>query len=134
MAKTWTKRIDPAAKAIYVSVVINGPTGRSGEARFVVDTGTPVTILNTKLAPLYDLGEDRSDGPSRLWGPTGPDDGYKVTADSLQVMGRTLATRQIRCHHLWSGAGIDGLIGLDVIRLGKLTVDLPWGTMEFQWN
>ena len=134
MPTTWTRRVDPAAKAVYVTVVIDGPTGRSGEARFVVDTGTPVTILNTKLAPLYDLGEDRSDGASRLWGPTGPDDGYRVTTGSLQVMGRTLMTRQIRCHHIWAGAGVDGLIGLDIIRLGRLTVDLPWGTMEFKWN
>jgi hypothetical protein len=29
---------------------------------------------------------------------------------------------------------VDGLIGLDIIRLGRLTVDVPWGYLEFRWN
>ncbi|MBI4861155.1 MAG: retroviral-like aspartic protease family protein [Candidatus Riflebacteria bacterium] len=114
--------------------MVEGPGGRAIQACFVLDPGTPVTILDARLAPSIDLGEDRSEGPSRLWGPTGPDDGYKVRVKQLAVMGHGLDDQEIRCHHLWSEAGIDGLLGLDVLRRGKLVLDLPWGLVEFTWN
>jgi hypothetical protein len=119
---------------VHVLVVLRGPTGQTRDARLVLDTGTPVTILKHELAAYLDLGEDRSEGPSRLWGPNGADDGYRVRPTALTLMARTLTDRQVRCHRLWPGAGIDGLVGLDIIGLGRLTLDLPWGLLEFKWN
>ena len=132
MPKIWTLRLDPGARAVHVPVVITGPTGRSAKAEFVLDTGTPVTIVGERLAALLDLGKDRSEGDSKLWGPTGPDLGYRVRTASLTLMGETFTDRQVRAHHLWADAGVDGLIGLDIIRMGRLTLDLPWGVFEFR--
>lgn len=134
MPKTWKRRVHPDAPLVDVPVDIEGPTGRISQAHFVLDPGTPVTIFDARLAPAIDLGEDRAEGPSELWTPTGPDDGYKVTAKRLTVMGRDVAGLLIRCHHLRPEAGIDGLLGLDVIRKGRLILDLPWGPVEFTWN
>lgn len=134
MAKTWKRRVNPDARLVDVPIELEGPSGRTTQARFVLDPGTPVTIFDARLAPSIDLGDDRSEGPSKLWSATGPDDGYKVRVKRLSVMGYTLTDQLIRCHHLWREAGIDGLVGLDVIRRGKLVLDLPWGLVEFTWN
>jgi hypothetical protein len=134
IGKTWTRKIDPAARAVHLVAVLKGPTGLTSEARFVVDTGTPVTILNHELAKYLDLGPDRSEGPSRLWGPTGADDGYRIRLASIRVMDRDITERQIRCHKLCPDVGVDGLIGLDILRMGRFTLDLPWGLVEFKWN
>jgi hypothetical protein len=134
MPTTWTRKVSPSSRAVYAPVVIVGPTGKAGEASFLLDTGTPVTIVSDRLARLLGMGEDRSEGPSRLWGPTGPDDGYRITPVSLGLMGRTLSGHQIWCHRLWEAAGVDGLVGLDLIGRGKFSLDLPWGLVEFRWN
>ena len=49
-------------------------------------------------------------------------------------MGHSLPSPEIRCHRLRPEAGIDGLIGLDILRLGRFVLDLPWGLVEFKWN
>jgi hypothetical protein len=128
------RRIDPKAKAVLVPVRITGPTGRVEEAVFVLDTGTPVSIINEKMALDLDLGKDESEGQSNLWGPTGADEGYRIRPTSIALMGRSLEHIQVRCHKLSAGVGVDGLIGLDILRRGRLTLDLPWGHLEFRWN
>jgi hypothetical protein len=133
MGKIWKTRIDPDAQLVDTKVFVTGPTARTMKARFALDIGTPVTILDERLARAVELGPDRSEGPSRLWGPTGPDEGYKVRA-RLWVMDVELDDHQVRCHHLWPGAGIDGLIGLDILRRGFLGMNLPWGLVEFRWS
>jgi len=132
--RIWTRRLDPAAKAVLVPVRLVGPAGATEDALFVLDTGTPVTIIDQRMAAVVGLGEDRSEGLSRLWGPTGYDEGYRVRPSSMTLLGQSLTAHQIRCHHLSTGAGIDGLIGLDVLRLGRLTLDMPWGHVEFKWH
>ena len=82
-SSTWTKRIDPASKAVLVPVRLVSIAGDSEDALFVLDTGTPVTIVNERMATYMGLGKDRSEGRSRLWGPTGYDEGYRVTPGSL---------------------------------------------------
>lgn len=133
MPSIWTTRVDPRTRLVAVPVTIEGPLGRSQITRLALDTGSPYTILNTALARTLDLDENRSEGPSNLLAPTGPQDGYKVRAKSVEVMGRSLLDVRIRCHVLEEGLEIDGVIGLDVIRQGDLLVSLPRGRVEFRW-
>jgi hypothetical protein len=109
-------------------MVVTSTSGTRHVARFVLDTGTQVTILDQRLAADLGMTKDRSEGPSNLIGPTGPDRGYR-SRGTILVMGRKFPDRQLRCHHLWSKTGVEGLVGLDIIRLGALRLDLPWGVV-----
>lgn len=133
MSHTWSARLDPDTDLVTVLVRVTGPAGIGRLARFVLDTGTQVTIVDEKLAVDLGMTRDRSEGPSRLKGPTGPDDGYRARG-SLHVMGRDFPDRQVRCHKLQTTTGVEGLVGLDLIRRGRLTLDIPWGVLEFKWN
>lgn len=130
----WTRKASPDAKEVDVRVILRGPLGAETSAMLTLDTGSPFSILNVELANKIDLTEDRSDGPSRLWGPTGADDGYRIWAAAITTMGKTIRDFPIRCHHIAPGANVDGVIGLDIIRRGRLIFDLPDGYVEFSWK
>lgn len=130
----WIRKASPQAKEVDVRVIVQGPTGVETSAMLTLDTGSPFSILNVELARTIDLTEDRADGPSRLWGPTGADDGYRIHAAAMTLMGKSLRDFPIRCHHIAPGAKVDGVIGLDIIRQGRLVFDLPDGFVEFTWK
>jgi hypothetical protein len=134
MPSTWTTKVDPKAKLVALIVTIEGPLGRRLDRRLVLDTGSPYTILDVDLANRLDLTANRAGGPSRLWSPTGPQDGYRIRAQSVAVMGRVLRDLTIRCHELEPGLEVDGIVGLDILRQGALHLDLPRGHLEFQWT
>src|SRR5437868_4331 len=119
MRKTWTTRIDPAAKLVDIPVTLRDADGRVRDATFILDCGTQITIIDRKLAASIGLTVDRSEGPSRLVGPTGPDIGYKARIPGFEVMGGGVSDMLVRCHSLYSNAGVDGLVGLDIIRQGE---------------
>jgi predicted aspartyl protease len=110
-----------------------GPLGDNRPLWLIVDTGTPVTILSAPWATELGLTKDRSVGKSRLMGPTGPQDGYRVIADRFQVMGRLLKNFEIHCHDLEPRLNVLGVLGLDVLRQGDLHLNLPEGLVEFEW-
>lgn len=130
----WTRKISPDAKEIDVRAILRGPLGREAHPRLILDTGSPFTILNIAFAESIDLTEDRAEGPSRLWAPTGKDDGYRIRLASIVTMGGAIQDLQIRCHHLSPGAKVYGVIGLDILRRGRLVCDLPDGVVEFTWK
>ena len=72
-------------------------------------------------------------GPSKLLGPKGPETGYKILASFITVMGKTLPDFEIHCHTLAQDLEVDGVIGLDILRMGAITIDLPGGQTTFRW-
>ena len=130
----WTRKASPEAKEVDVRAILQGPLGVETWGLLTLDTGSPFSILNIELANTIGLTEDLADGPSRLWGPTGADDGYRIRATAITTMGKTIGDFPIRCHHIAPGAKVDGVIGLDIIRRGRLVFDLPDGFVEFVWK
>jgi hypothetical protein len=130
----WTRKIRPDAKEIDVRAVLRGPLGRDFHTRLILDTGSPFTILNVSFAETIGLTRKRSEGPSRLLSPTGPDDGYKGRLSLLVCMGGEIRDVRVRCHRLSAEAKVYGVIGLDIIRRGRLVSDMPDGVVEFTWK
>jgi hypothetical protein len=133
MSRTWKTAVRPDSEFIDVPVTVQGPDGQVETAWLVLDTGSPVTILRTAVAKDVGLTEALSVGRSHLLGPTGPDDGYRVSAPGFTVLGRTLRGFILSCHEIDPGLDVDGVVGLDVLRHGRLVLEMPAGRVTFAW-
>ncbi len=134
MLKTWTIPVPSRAKLIDVPVLIVGPMCLEREAWLVLDTGSPVSIISTDLAELVGLDRDQSVGESRLIGPGGREEGYRVRPKEFKVMGGVIQNHELRVHDVDPALDVDGVIGLDLIGLGELRVNIPRGFASFYWT
>ena len=99
-----------------------GPLGEL-DLNFVLDTGTPITIVHTGRTDSLGYGAKMAKRLSRLWGTGGPQDGYVIDVMKLEVMGLVLQPFEVACHDLPEHLGIDGLLGMDLLEGRTLTVD-----------
>lgn len=124
----WTATFNPKGGELWAKTLVRGPRAE-GVLSFLIDTGTRHTILDTAAAE--DLGFDATQATrrSRLWGIGGPQDGYCVLLPSLEVMGLILPAFEIACHDLAPELGVEGLIGMDLLRGRVLNIDGVRGTV-----
>ncbi len=123
-------RIDPARRRIIAETRLYGPRGFA-DAFLLVDTGTPVTVVDGEI--LHDLGFSPRDGhgTSRLLGPDDADSlGWVVTIDAIEVFGVRHNPFRIHVHDMPREDGIDGLLGMDWLIRHVLMLDGPGGLME----
>lgn len=100
---------------VTAPVRING----QGPFDFVVDTGANRTVITRELAAELGLPDA---GPADVHGVAGVEPSNTVTIDLLQV--DAVATRSIRAPTLGrERLGADGLLGVDVLRGRRVTVD-----------
>ena len=118
----WTHQFDPKSRIILVPVQVQGPLG-DVDLKFLVDTGTPVTIVNTAFADLLGCNAKTAKRRSRLWGTGGPQDGYVHDVVKLTMMGVVIEPCELAFHDLDEELGIDGLIGMDLLEGRTLTID-----------
>lgn len=118
----WNERYDPRKRIIEVKVRVFGPA-QQRDLNFVLDTGTPVTILHTGWADLLAYGAKDAKRLSRLWGTGGPQDGYIIDVSKVETRGLALEPFEVACHDIPEILGIDGLIGMDMFEGRTLTVD-----------
>lgn len=95
------------------------------------DSGTPHTIISTRIVTVIGLPQRKAVGVSRFEVGVGNILlGCTVrlpSSPSIVTMGKALPDLSIRCHHLSPGAKVYGVIGLDTLRRGRLVCDLPDG-------
>lgn len=100
---------------VTAPVRING----QGPFNFVVDTGANRTVITSELAARLGLPDA---GPADVHGVAGIEPSNTATIDLLQV--DAVETRSIRAPTLSrSRLGADGLLGVDVLRGRRVTVD-----------
>ncbi|CAN7490344.1 retroviral-like aspartic protease family protein [Phenylobacterium sp. LjRoot164] len=100
---------------VTAPVRING----QGPFDFVVDTGANRTVITRELAAKLGLPDA---GPADVHGVAGVEPANTVTIDLLEV--DAVATRAIRAPTLGrERLGADGLLGVDVLRGRRVTVD-----------
>lgn len=122
---------NPAKGLIIVPVEVRGAAG-SGILRLALDTGATGTLVN--LAPLISLGYDPSLAPERVQVTTGSGVEFapRLPIVKIAALGCTRENFPVLAHTLPPSAGVDGLLGLDFFRGGRLEVDFRAGIVQFE--
>jgi hypothetical protein len=121
---------DPAGSFVPVDVWITGPLGRY-RATFLLDTGSPVTIVDPEVLDLTGYGAHMGTRTSRLAGITSESqDGYRLRIERLEALGHCWAPCEVRCHDLPTDLGVYGLIGMDLLRGHVITIDCVRGVVR----
>jgi hypothetical protein len=128
----WSRPFDPDAQAIWVDSLLVGPAGAELGLVFVLDPGTPETIIDWDLAAQIGLDRSQSIGPARYRGMEGPQDGYYVLAPNFEVLGRSLKGFKIACCPFSKNLETEGLLGLDFVRKTVLTLDFKLGRISLE--
>ena len=128
----WGRPFDPKAEAIWVTGTLVGRDGLDQQFLLLVDPGTSETIVDDALAAQIGLDRSESIGPAQFRGFTGPQDGYYVMADGLEVCGRRVGPFKVACCPCDPGFEIDGLLGLDFFRDLVVTMDFKHGRLTLE--
>ena len=121
---------DPSHGPILVKAEVTGPD-RSLSLELILDTGATTSLLND--AALLTLGFDLASVTDRVRMTTGS----LVTTVPRVVLTRLTALGQHRfgfpilAHTLPVNASVHGLLGLDFLRGGVLTIDFRSGRISF---
>ena len=90
--------------------------------RMLLDTGARFTILNAKLA--RKIGLDVCEDPAiRLVGVGSCDEVSTGTVDSMSLLGGTVRDIDVICFPIHPRLGVDGILGMNVLRHFNYSVD-----------
>lgn len=113
---------DPTRSLIVVPATVEGPVGRS-VVKMALDTGATKTVIRTAI--LTALGYDPAGATEQVQAATasGIEVLPKLAVAGIDSLGRVHRGLTVLAHSLPPSAQIDGLLGLDFLRRGKLTID-----------
>ncbi|MBI4516287.1 MAG: retroviral-like aspartic protease family protein [Deltaproteobacteria bacterium] len=122
---------NPREGLIIVAAELWGPWG-SSVLRLALDTGATSTVINVGV--LVAIGYDPALAPDRVQVTTGSGIEFapRVTLQQIAALGQLRAGFAVLGHTLPPSAGVDGLLGLDFLRGGRLTVDLRSGQVMLE--
>lgn len=105
-----------------------GPNG-DHRCRLALDTGASITLVSPEVIDL--LGYNPRDARRRvsITSAIGIEFGYQIRVQQFHCLGHTLPDFEIHAHDLPPSAGIDGLLGLDFLKLFDLTISWRSGTI-----
>ena len=109
--------LEEARGVWIVAVLLNG----SRPARFLVDTGSSVTLLSPALGSSLGLGQAPARNPVELQTLSGLTTGSSGRLASLKVGSAELHDVPVVLHD--PGPGIDGILGNTVLGRYRVTVD-----------
>ena len=122
--------IDPARRRILVDTVLYGPLGPVG-ASLLVDTGTPVTVIDSDIVHMLGYSPREGRGRSRLLGPDDAgSEGWVVLVDALDALGARHESCRVHVHDMPREDGIDGLLGMDWLLRHVMMLDGPGAVLE----
>lgn len=110
-------RFDRARDLIVVHGRVWGPHGHTAVLKLVLDTGAAETIILPSV--LDELGYSPRDGEARtvIRSAVGREEGYLIRVAGFACLGHREPHFRIHAHDLPDGWAIDGLIGLNFLRL-----------------
>lgn len=121
---------DPTQILIIFSADIHGPQG-SGVARLALDTGATETTISRRA--LRAVGIDPAQmntGFVPVLTANGVISVPLVTLDMLDALGQQRTGFTVQAHTLLPSLPIDGVLGMDFIRGGRLVVDFRTGQIS----
>lgn len=100
----------------------------------VFDTGTPHTIISTRIARFIGLPERKAVGESRYEDGVGNLlEGYAVRLASITVLGRTIHDYKVGCHEFLNTQDVVALIGLDFFLQTNLSLAFLDRQVKLEW-
>ncbi|MBI5491264.1 MAG: aspartyl protease family protein [Deltaproteobacteria bacterium] len=97
---------------------------------FVIDTGTPRTLIDVEAARRLGFLPERAIRPSRVVTAVGVEGGYVVVTPRIRALGWDRDEFEIACHLLGATARVDGLLGGDFFDGLRLVIDYGTGVIE----
>lgn len=124
----FTARFDPKERIVWIKVRLFGPLG-DRNLRFVLDSGTPMTTVNTAVIDELGYGARMGRSRSRSIGMGGAERGYTLSVSRLETMGLSLGPFEVACADFPSDLGVDGLVGMDLLDGHLLLMDCLHGVI-----
>ena len=120
------QRFDAQRGLVIVPVEISGPAG-SAQLRLALDTGATTTLVCP--VHLEALGYDPALAPDRVQMTTGSGVEFVVRLPIVKISALGLCRRDfpVLGHTLPPSATVDGLLGPDFFRGGRLEIDFQFG-------
>jgi aspartyl protease family protein len=119
---------------IIVPTRLFGPTGKTMVVQLALDTGATSSVISWDV--IVTLGYDPAIVEERIQITTGSGMVFvpRITIEQIEAIGQTCNNLPILCHTLPPSAIIDGLLGLDFLRIIKkqLIVDFRHGVLTLQ--
>ena len=122
-----TTAFDPQGELIVVEAKLEGPSGQVVIVKLALDTASTGTLI--RVDAVVAAGHDLVNATSliRLMTAGGVQSAPRLTVTTLSALGKSRSNFSIVAHTLPGGPGIDGLLGLDFLRGGILTIDFNVG-------
>jgi hypothetical protein len=118
----WADRFDPKQRTVWLDVLLSGPAG-NGWCTFVLDTGSPVTILDPGKADELGYSARMGKRLRSFWAVGGTQPGYLLEVVRLATMGFVVERCELVCQDLPRRMAVDGLIGMDLLEGRIVTLD-----------
>ena len=126
-------RFNPRDQLIPIRAHVSGPLGRR-RLNLILDTGASRTLIVPHL--LDELGYSARQGEARtiIRSPAGNEPGYLIRVNQFRALGHAFDGFRVHAHDLADEDEIDGLLGLDFLRLFDLQFRFEPGIIEAQRN
>jgi hypothetical protein len=114
---------------IIVDVILWGPAAHTN-VRLALDTGATRTLIRDDALAL--IGVDSRSASMRAQVTMGNSVQFVrlVEVTRVEALGKTRDQLLVIAHTLPSSAGVDGVLGLDFLRLRRLTIDFRRGQIR----
>ncbi len=111
---------------IVTQVILEGPS-RSVSAYLALDTGAIMSVVDRRI--LLTLGYDLSEASELVQMTTGSGVEFvpEITVRRIEALGQERMNFPILCHIFPPSATVDGVLGLDFLRYGRLVLDFRAG-------
>jgi len=98
--------------------------------QFILDTGASMTLIHTKVLERIGSVQDTEIGPIFIETAGGSIQANLYWIESIEVLGKGSGRMIVAGFDLPEKTRIEGLLGLDFVKMFKLVLDIPNGTIE----
>ncbi len=124
-----TFRFNPRAHLIVVPARLYRG-GRVEVLRLALDTGATRTLISSSVAISLGYEPSRARDRARILTGSGALSVPMLEIEKIEALGKEATDARILCHTLPSQTAIDGVLGLDFLRGGRLTIDFRAGLLS----
>lgn len=123
-------RFDARSQLVIVRSRVFGPAG-DVSLRLAIDTASSWTVIHPIRLRLAGYDLERPAGTVTLATGNGLVNAPIVAGVTLATLGRRSVSVRVCAHALPPQAGVDGVLGLEFLRQGRLVIDFVAGTIDF---